>query len=198
MARTSLLRQYQPSAEPRVQLKNDPVTDEVWLPRAPWDNHNSGLANAIDGLHRIMNDNLRIMTLNPGATAVSDNTDRARIFGKIMEGLHLGYVGLLMDRGALYRHGDVLAKGLGDLVTWEREHLRPYPEIIAGAVQVLEDAIADIDRSPAFTVPNAAAWINGQSLTNTQLRELANSLIARLLVYSARTPQERAAVNWQK
>jgi hypothetical protein len=198
MARTSLLRQFQPSAEPRVQLKNDPVADEVWIPRSPWDNHNSGLANAIDGLHRIINDSLRIMTLNPGATAVSDNTDRARIFAKLMEGLHLGYVGLTMDRGALYRHEDVLPKGLDDLVAWERDHLQPYTELIPAAVQVLEDAIADIDRSPAFTVPNTATWINGQTLTHTQLREFANSLIARLLVYSARTPAERAAVNWRK
>ena len=61
---------------------------------------------------------------------------------------------------------------------------------------VLDDAIADIDRSADFTVPNT--WINGQTLSRQQLREFANSLIARLLVYSARTPAERGAVNWQK
>ena len=121
-SRTSLLRQFQPGAEPRVAFKNDPLADEVWLPRAPWDNHNSGLANAIDGLHRIINGNLVIATLDPGATVVSNNTNRARIFAKIMEGMHLGYVGLIMDQGPLYTHADVLPKGYDDLIAWERDH----------------------------------------------------------------------------
>ena len=199
-ARTAVVRQFQPSAEPRVALKNDPLADEVWLPRSPWDRHNSGLANAIDGLHRIINDGLRIMTLNQGATQVTDNTDRARIWGKVLEGLHLGYCGLIMDQCPLYTHNDVLPKGYDDLVKWEVEHLRPYNEVVAGAIGVLEDAIADIDASPAFTLPANAApvWVNGYTLTNLQVRQLANTIIARLLVYSARTPQERAAVNWQK
>jgi hypothetical protein len=199
-ARTSLVRQFQPSAEPRVMLKNDPLADEVWLPRSPWDRHNSGLSNAIDGLHRIIDDKLQIMTLDPGATTVSDNTHRARIWGKVMEGLHLGYCGLVMDQCAVYTHNDVLPTGYDDLVRWEVEHLRPYTEVVAAAVSVLEDAIKDVDASPAFTLPGNAApvWVNGQTLTNIHVRQLANFLIARLLVYSARTPQERASVNWTK
>ena len=199
-AHTFLVRQFQPGAEPRLMLKNDPLADEVWLPRSPWDRHNSGLANAVDGLHRIINDKLRIMTLDPGATAVSDNTNRARIWGKVLEGLHLGYCGLIMDQCSVYTHNDVLPSGYDDLVKWEVEHLRKYPEVISTAVSVLEDAIKDIDASPAFTMPANASpvWVNGLALTSAQVRQLANTLIARLLVYSARTPQERAAVNWQK
>jgi hypothetical protein len=198
---TSLLRQFQPGAEPRVMLKNDPLADEVWLPRSPWDRHNSGLANAVDGLNRIIKDSLRIMTVNPPATAVSDNTDRARIWGKVMEGLHLGYCGLIMDQCALYTHNEErLPTGYDALVAWEVSHLRPYNEIVNAAVGVLEDAIKDIDASPAFTMPATAApvWVNGMGLTSAQVRELANTLIARLLVYAPRTPQERASVNWQK
>src|SRR5262245_37349996 len=199
-ARTSVVRQFQPSAEPRVMLNNDPLADEVWLPRSPWDRHNSGLANAIDGLHRILRDSLRVVTLDPGAATATDNTDRARIWGKVMEGLHLGYCGLVMDRCALYTHNDVLPTGYEDLVKWEVDHLKPYNEIVAAAVTVLEDAIKDIDASPAFTLPATASpvWVNGQALTNVQVRQFANTLAARLLVYAARTPQERANVNWQK
>ncbi|MGH7552032.1 MAG: hypothetical protein ACREMQ_03290, partial [Longimicrobiales bacterium] len=177
-------------------LKNDPLADEVWIPRFPWDNNNSGLANAIDGLHRIIDDDLRIETLDLGSTVRTDNTDRARVFAKVMEGLHLGYVGLIMDRGPLYTHADHLPAGYDDLIAWERDHLRPYPELITAAVSVLDDAIADFGASPAFSLPQE--WISGQVLTSAQLREFANSLIARLLVYSARTPAERQAVNWQK
>ncbi|MGH7460514.1 MAG: hypothetical protein ACREMA_05745 [Longimicrobiales bacterium] len=195
-SRTALLRQFLPGAEPRVAFKNDPLADEVWIPRAPWDAFNSGLANSVDGLHRIINGNLVISTLDPGATIVTDNTNRARIFAKVMEGLNLGYVGLVMDQGPLYTHEDVLPTGYDDLIAWERDNLRPYGELITGAVAVLDSAIADMDRSPDFTIPNT--WINLQTLSKQQLREFANSLIARLLVYSARTPAERVAVNWQK
>ncbi|MGH7469462.1 MAG: hypothetical protein ACRENP_16040 [Longimicrobiales bacterium] len=195
-ARTSLFRQFQPSAEPRVMLKNDPLADEVWIPRAPWDLHNSGLANAIDGLHRIINDQLVIMTLDPNATVATNNTIRARVWGKVMEGMHLGYCGLIMDRCAVYTHGEVLPGGYDDLVRWEVDHLRPYNEVVAAAVGVLEEAISDLDAVGDFTLP--ATWVNGQALTKGQVRQFANSLIARLLVYSARTPAERTAVNWQK
>jgi hypothetical protein len=195
-ARTALFRQFQPSAEPRVMLKNDPLADEVWIPRAPWDLHNSGLANAIDGLHRIIDDRLVIMTLDPNATVVTDNTNRARVWGKVLEGLHLGYCGLIMDRCAVYTHNEILPRGYDDLVRWEVDHLRPYGDVITAAVAVLEDAIKDLDATGDFTLP--ATWVNGQSLSKAQVRQFASSLIAKLLVYSARTPTERTAVNWQK
>jgi hypothetical protein len=195
-ATTAILRQILPSFEPRQGFKNDPVADEVWIPRGPWDAFNSGLANAADGLHRIINDSLRIVTLDIGATVATDNTDRARVFGKVMEGLNLGYDGLTFDRSTTYSHKDVLPGGYDALTAWERDHLVPYKDVITEAVALLDDAIADIDKSPAFTYPQE--WINGQVTTSAQMRQFANSLIARLLVYSARTPEERAAVNWQK
>jgi hypothetical protein len=199
MASTQILRQMQPSFEPRQSFKNDPVADEVWIPRGMWDAFNSGLANANDGLNRILLDKLAILTVDAGATAVTDNTARARIYGKVMAGLNLGYVGLTFDRGAVYTPGTVLPKGYDDLVAWEVNNLKPYKDVIAAAIAVLDDAIADIDASPAFIIPADPTWLNTTApVTSATLRQFTNSLAARMLVYGARTPQERQQVDWNR
>jgi hypothetical protein len=195
IASTNIIRQVQPSFEPRQGLKNDPVADEVWIPRSPWDQYNSSLANAVDGLHRIIDDGLVIETIDPGATEVTDNTVRARVFGKFMEGMALGYLGLIFDKNAPYTHNDHLPQGYDEVVAWEVSHLKPYNEVTQVAVSMLEEAIAEIDANPPFSTP--VEWMS-QVRTSAELRQIANSFIARFLVYSARTPAERAAVNWQK
>jgi hypothetical protein len=176
--------------EPRVL-----ITDPGGRARTPWDNWNSYAANAIDALHRIIDDKLIIRTLDVGGTAVEDHTDRARVFAKLMEALNLGYIGLMFDRGDLRSHYERIPTGLDDLLAWEKEHMKPYPEVMALAIKVLDDAIADIDRSPAFTIP--IEYINGEVYTSAQLRMYANSLKAKLLVYAARSPAEREKVDWQ-
>jgi hypothetical protein len=195
IASTNIVRQIQPSFEPRQGLKNDPVADEVWIPRGPWDSFNSALANTVDGLHRIIDDGLVIETIDPGATVVTDNTARARIFGKFVEGLALGYLGMVFDQNAPLTYRDHLPEGYDEVVAWEVSHLKPYNEVTAVAVSLLEEAIADIDASPAFSTP--VEWMT-QVYTSAQIRAIANSYIARFLVYNTRTPAERAAVNWQK
>jgi hypothetical protein len=102
----------------------------------------------------------------------------------------------VFDRNAPRTHHDTLPRGYDDLIAWERDNLTPYSGVIPIAVGILEDAIADMNASPDFTLP--LDWINQQTVTKAKLKEIANSFIARLLVYSARTPEERAAVNWQK
>jgi hypothetical protein len=194
VASTVVFRQIQPSFEPRLGLNNDPVSDEVWIPRNPWDQYNSSLANATDGLLRIIKDGLVIETPD-AAGVVADNTDRARIFGKLIEGMALGYLGMVFDRNAPRTHDDVLPKGYDEVVAWEVNNLKPYNEVIQVAVQILEDCIADIDASPPFTLP--VEWMTTE-YTSAQLRQIANSYIARFLVYSARTPDERAQTDWQK
>ena len=195
MTQTWTQRDIQPSIEPRPALKNDPLAEEVWIPRGPWDGWNSVLANSNDGLRRIK-EGLRIITLDPGATETTDNTDRAWAWGKFWQGTGMGYAALSMDRTVPGTEETVLPESYDELVAFERENLRTYDEVMPVAIASLEEAIARIDASEPFTTP--ATWVNNQPLTSAQLRELANSMIARLLVYNARTPEEREAVDWQK
>jgi hypothetical protein len=61
------------------------------------------------------------------------------------------------------------------------------------ALDQLDSAIA-IAGLTAYTLPDS--WINGNALSNVQVQQLARGWKARLRAGVARTPQQRAAVNW--
>jgi starch-binding outer membrane protein, SusD/RagB family len=193
--RTTLIRSIQPTLEPRVALKNDPEANEVWIPRAPWDGFNSGAANTNDGLRQIAK-GMRIVTSDAEGTPVADNTDRAYVFAKLFQGINLGYLALTMDRAAPADESTELPKGYDDLMAWERTNMVPYSQVVQMAVHSLEQAIARAEQSPPFTLPES--WINGQPYSNTQLAQLAHTMIARFLVYNARSPEDRAQTDWAK
>jgi hypothetical protein len=181
--------------EPRQPLNNDPNGEVVWVPRAPWDSFSECVANTNDGLRRIKG-GLKIMTLNPGETAVSDNTHRAIMFAKLFQGICLGSLAMALDQIAAAQEDTIVPQGYADQVEWERTHLKPYTQIKQMAMASLEEAIQLGSTGPAFTTP--ATWINGGTYTNEQLTQLGRTMLARILVLTSRTPQERAAVDWQK
>jgi len=53
-----------------------------------------------------------------------------------------------------------------------------------------------MEQGAQWTTPGT--WVNGQSYNNQQLIQLAHTMIARILIYSARNPQERAQLDWNK
>ena len=71
--------------------------------------------------------------------------------------------------------------------------MKPYPEVMDAAIKMLDDAAAGAAAN-AFTLPNN--WINEQTINNQELARIAKSFSARFLASVARTPEERAAVNW--
>jgi hypothetical protein len=200
MTQTWIQRQVMPAREPREVVKNHPLaTDEMWIQRSLWDAWNSATANTNDGLREI-DEGMRILTVDPGETTPSDNTERAYAFGKFVQGLALGYVALSMDRAAPATEDTILPTDYDGLLAWEREHLAPYDEVMRVALSSLDEAIERIDASEPFTIP--ATWIsgaeNGPSYSSAELRKVVNTVAARFLVYNARTPEERTAVDWQR
>src|SRR6185503_16311150 len=75
---------------------------------------------------------------------------------------------------------------------------------LSGAVDVMRAALASLDSvvaiaggpiaAAAFPLPNT--WINGRALSASDFVRLARSYRARFRAGVARTPGERAAVNW--
>jgi hypothetical protein len=187
--------------EPRAVIKNLPLnTAEQWIQRGLWDAWNSAVANTNDGL-RIIRGGMKIMTVNPDQTTPTDNTERAAVWAKFVQGLALGYVALGIDRAASATEDTIIPTVYAEQIAWERNTMRPYTDVMAVAINSMDQAIARLDAAPDFTVP--PIWVSGSasggnSLTKAQLRQVINTFAARLLVYNARTPQERAAVNWQK
>lgn len=194
VTQTSTQRLVQWSEEPRQVFGNDPLDNSVWIPRLLWDNYPECIANSNDGLRQIR-DGMRIETAT-GETTVADNTDRAYVFAKLMQGACLGSLALSIDKFVAATEDTVIPQGYEDQLVWEREHWVPYMEGLAVAVRSLEQAIERAETGDAFLTP--PSWMNQQQYTNVQLAEVAHTMIARLLVYVPRTPEEREAADWQQ
>ena len=169
--------QLELSAEPRIGWNNSPVNARNDVAEEPWYDLYSAISAVTDAVIAI-DEGLLIRD--------SASTDRARAFGKFMQGLSHGYLGLYFDSAFVVdEHLDV------DTITTPM--LRPYSEVITESIEMLDSAIAIAGRR-TFSFP--ADNFMFTAMTNQQFIQLANSFAARLMVYSARTPAERAAVDW--
>jgi hypothetical protein len=169
--------------EPRTIFDASPLNTRGFVGRAPWSRLYPVLSNVNDALFAIDN-GLRITT-GPGG---ADETPRAIAFGKFMQGLTLGYLSLYYDQ-ALIVTEDM------DLEQMDPRAFQPHQEVRDFALSMLDEAIS-IASSNTFTIPSGSEWINGLTITNTQFVRIANSYAARLIAYSPRSWEERAAVDW--
>ena len=171
--------QLELSAEPRTAWNNSPVNARNNVNEEPWQD--------LYGTISAVNDAL--IAINGGLVIVdSTRTARTKAVGKFIQGISHGYLGLYFDQA-------FLVDERLDLDTITVPTFRPYPEIIAEAIGMLDSAIA-VAQKTNFTLP-VDSWLH-QAMTRDQFVALSNSFAARLLVYSARTRAERGAVNWQE
>jgi len=104
----------------------------------------------------------------------------------LMQGISLGYVGLVFDKGFIVNETTDLTTDI---------EMSTYPEVIAAAVASLDNCIA-ICQSNNFTLPSS--WIPGMTYTQAQVSQIANSMAARFLSYSSRNKTENDAVEWSR
>jgi len=115
---------------------------------------------------------------------------RDKAFGYFSLGVAMGDIALVFDSGAVVSPNDDVSEAAPDMV---------------GATTLMAAALADLDTaqtnaaltpsgSNGFPLPNT--WINGQALTAAQFIQLIRSYKARFRAGIARTPADRAAVNW--
>ena len=170
--------QLELSAEPRSAWNNSPVNARNNVTEEPW--------YELYGANSAVTD--AIIAIN-GGLIITDTatTQRTKAFAKFMQGVSHGYLGLYFDSAF------VVDEKL-DLDTITVPRLQPYPVVIARAIEMLDSAIAIANATTNFTLP-ATSWFH-TATTRDQFVRLAHSFAARLMVYSARTPAERAAVNW--
>ncbi len=120
-----------------------------------------------------------------GGVDLGNETEMVRAYNYFMQGLSLGYLGLVYDQAFIVTENtDVAIVGTS-----------PYQQVMDSAIVSLEKAM-EICSSNNFTVP--VDWINGSKYTSTELRELASSFAARLMVYGSRNKQENSTINWGK
>jgi hypothetical protein len=166
--------------EPRQPLVNVVGADFGALMSTPWFGNYSANKAANDGLQAIDDRGIQI-----GAGGA--DTPRARAFAKLVQGLSHGRIALLFDQGYIVDEETDIGEDL---------ELVPYTEVMGQAIRSLEQAI-QIAEANSFDIP-AIGWIHGYPMSNQDLVRLAHSYIARYLASNARSPEERAQVDWQK
>jgi hypothetical protein len=166
------------SEEPRKAWANSTGYGYRGVAQTPWFEMYENISSMNDGLIAI-NSGLEI-----GENG--EDTDRAKAFAKMWQAIAHGYLALHFDRAFIFTEEM-------DLETTEFE-LVPYTEVMAAALNMLDDAIGMMNGSWS----TESNWMGGTVLTASQLKQLANSFYARMMTGVARTPAERDAVNWNE
>ncbi len=124
----------------------------------------------------------------PGFTIGSVSADqRALAFAYLVMGAANGNLALVYDSVSPVTPEDDISQGAPAILVG-------YNEGMAIALTQLDSAVAIAGRAPGFTLPSTA--INGNPFTAAQMIQLARGWKARLRAGVARTPTERAAVDW--
>lgn len=195
------------SLENYSELNNFSMNIRSIIPRGPIGNERNGAAtgdnyaafrdlskatrsaaNGMQALQRLVD----ASAANPKNALGSKAQDaRARAFGFFSLGWALGGLSLAYDSAAI-----VTAATLPDDIPG----LSGYKDVGAAALKMLDSAIAAATSGDATNGANGfplpSTWINGNALTQAQFVALSRAQKARLRAGIARTPAERAAVDW--
>ena len=157
---------------PRVPTSNIAGASDVGTLTNNWYQSYRAISAIRDGLVQIKD----------GVVDLGDDTQRAEAFGAYMQGLAHATVAILYDSGFVYdQNSDP-----------EMVPLVGYTDVMNAAFGYFDAAIA-ASTGAGFTVPSA--WMSVEVPAAT-LVELAYSQKARFRAAVARTPAERAAVDW--
>jgi hypothetical protein len=124
----------------------------------------------------------------PGFTIGSIAADqRAMAFAYLVMGAANGNLALVYDSVSIVTPEDNIAQGAP-------ANLLGYAQGMPIALEQLDSAIAISGRAPGYTLPTTA--INGTAFTSAEVIQIARGWKARFRAGVARTPAERAAVDW--
>jgi hypothetical protein len=189
---------YVQSFEDFSSLSNNCMGQRVTIPRPGNDNSiGNGCAAEQQKVYSYMNEVTRVAssvlaTLNkPGFTLGSASQDnRAKAFAQFLRGISLGYAALVYDSSAVV-----------DETTDPQDPgaLKGYQDVALAAEDALQKSIdfTNASGTSGSGFPLPATWIpSTTSFTTTEFIKLIRSYRARIRANVARTPAERAAVDW--
>ena len=114
-----------------------------------------------------------------------DNTEMVKAASYFIQGLSLGYLGLVYDKAFIVKRS----------TGWEDIPTSPYMDVIEAAIVSLDSVISICDRA-YFTLP--PGYISGTEYNQVDLRELASSFAARFLIYAPRNKAENDQIDWNR
>ncbi|NIO30295.1 MAG: hypothetical protein GTN75_00690 [Gemmatimonadetes bacterium] len=162
---------------PRPEIINSTADGDYGRINYVWSRNYRAIAAVADGLRAIEDDPEVAAEL--GATAVN----RANAYGKFVQGLTHGSIGLLYDRGFIVDETTDIS---------QPQEAVDYNAMLAAALDYFDQAIALATGQTWVTPDN---WLSVE-VSADELIRLAHSMKARYMAAVARTPTERAAVNW--
>jgi hypothetical protein len=181
------------SFEDYSSLSNNCLGQRVGIPRAANDNSIGNICSGEQSrIYTIESEVERVASsilgrLNePGFTLGSAAQDeRAKAFAEFLRGVSIGYLALVYDSAAVVT-ADMDAEDAGELIA--------YKDVMAAALDALQKSI---DHANAALFPLPSTWIpSTNSYTKDEFIRLVRSYRARFRADVARTPAERAAVDW--
>jgi SusD family. len=186
------------SFEDFSSLSNNCMGQRVTIPRPGNDNTiGNGCGAEQQKVYSYMNEVNRVAssvlaTLNkPGFTLGSSNQDnRAKAFAQFLRGISLGYAALVYDSSAVVdEKTDAQDPGT----------LKGYQDVALAAEDALQKAIdfTNATGTGANGFPLPGSWIpSTTTFDKVEFTKLIRSYRARIRANVARTPAERAAVDW--
>jgi hypothetical protein len=165
---------------PRIPTNNAAGAANVGNLTYAWFQAYGALAAVHDGLRQIDDS---VVTLGTNGNL------RARAYGRYMQGLAHATIAVLYDSGFVYDERVVIPSGTDPLTV---VRLKGYREVMDSALSYFAQA-ATLAASGTFTLPDT--WMS-DSVPSALLVRLAHSEAARFRAAVARTPAERAAVDW--
>ncbi len=171
---------------PREPIHND-VADPAYESFTwPWYRCYNAAAAVAEGLGALATPQL-------AAQISAEDLRRDRAFGSFVLGLAHATVALLYDQSYVIDETTRLAAGSGTPLT---QPVRKYGQVMSAAMAYFDRALAVTDTG-GFTIPGA--WIaTDAALGAAEFARVIHSMKARYLVEVARTPAERAAVDWPR
>lgn len=180
-------------------LNNFNMGIRVAIPRLPIPNSNGSptvfnefsslsraarlMVNAIDALGKL---NAADKSLGTHAQDL-----RGKAFGYFVAGADLGWLAMIYDSAGIVKPG---------MPSDEIPPLSGSADVMKAAIAFMDSALA-IAKDPAASAsggfPTPEAWMGGNSLSADAFSRLVRSYRARFRAGVARTPTQRAAVDWQ-
>lgn len=162
--------------EPRVPWNNDPSYSNALMTESYYSNIYAILSTSNDVLKGMQDTSITM-----------DNPTMVKAVAKFGQGIALGYISLVFDRGFIVKEDDDLGQDF---------ELKPYMEVRDAALASLDEAIS-LCNSGSFTLPES--WINSPNPINSErLGNLANFMAAKIMLSSPRTKTENENLDWSK
>ena len=111
------------------------------------------------------------------------NPDMMKAWGRFIQGISLGYLGLCFDRAVIVK----------ETTPTNYTTLSPYDNIILAAIESLNQCI-DICSNKTFVLPSD--FVSGMTVNQDMLKQLANAFAARILIYSPRNAEDNTELPW--